>query len=394
MMFKRPVFETILKRIKEKRHFIQVLAGPRQSGKTTLALQIIESLEIPNHYATADEPLLKDASWIEQQWEVIRLRSGGKKALLILDEIQKIPGWSEVVKRMWDEDSRKKRQIQVLILGSSPLLMQQGLTESLAGRFELIPVTHWSFKEMHSAFGFDWRQYVYYGGYPGSVPLISDQQRWQNYIHDSLIETTISRDILLLKRVDKPALLRRLFELGCRYSGQIFSYQKMLGQLQDAGNTTTLAHYLNLLSNAGLLAGLSKFSVKIQRQRASSPKLLVLNTALMSASSGYSFDEAMQNTEFWGRLVETAIGASLFNAAIGKDIKLWYWQQGNFEVDFVLSKKERIIGIEVKSGRRRERLLGLELFSRQFPGSKKLLIGGGGLTFEEFFNLDIEELFG
>ena len=391
-MFKRPVFNNILKRIEEKRHFIQVLSGPRQSGKTTLALQIIESLKMPSHYATADEPLLKDVSWIEQQWEVIRLRSAGNKGLLILDEIQKIPNWSEVVKRLWDEDSRKNRQIQVLILGSSPLLMQKGLTESLAGRFELILVTHWSFKEMQAAFDFDWRQYVFFGGYPGSVPLINDQQRWQNYIHDSLIETTISRDILLLKRVDKPALLRRLFELGCRYSGQIFSYQKILGQLQDAGNTTTLAHYLNLLSSAGLLTGLSKFSVKIHRQRASSPKFLVLNTALMSALSGFTFDEAMQNAEFWGRLVETAIGAHLFNAAWGKDIKLWYWQQGNFEVDFVLSKKDKIIGIEVKSGRRRERLLGMELFSRQFPESKKLLIGADGLTFEEFFNLDIEEL--
>jgi len=392
-MFKRPVFETILQRIKEKRLFIQVLAGPRQSGKTTLALQIIDSLKMPMHYATADEPFLKDASWIEQQWEVIRLRSTGKKGLLVLDEIQKIPGWSEVVKRFWDEDTREKHQIQVLILGSSPVLMQQGLTESLAGRFELIPVTHWSFKEMHQAFGFTWQQYVFFGGYPGSVPLIENEQRWRNYVHDSLIETTISRDILLLKRVDKPALLRCLFELGCRYSGQIFSYQKMLGQLQDAGNTTTLAHYLNLLSNAGLLTGLAKFTTKIHRQRASSPKLLVLNTALMSASSGFSFDEARQNPEFWGRLVESAVGASLFNATYGKDIKLWYWQQGNFEVDFVLTTKDKILGIEVKSGRRRERLLGLKLFSKQFPESKKLLIGAEGLSFEEFFNLDIEQLF-
>lgn len=393
-MYKRPIFNIIVKRVKEKRRFIQVLAGPRQSGKTTLALQVIDSLNFPHHYATADDPLLKDVVWIEQQWEIARLRSNRRKFLLVLDEIQKIPGWSEVVKRLWDEDSREGRKIQVLVLGSSPLLMHQGLSESLAGRFELIPVTHWSFKEMHQAFGWDWEQYVFFGGYPGSAPLIEDQARWRNYIHNSLIETTISRDILLLKRVDKPVLLRRLFELGSRYSGQILSYQKMLGQLQDAGNTTTLAHYLQLLSNAGLLTGLSKYSRKAYRQRASSPKFLVLNTALMSVFSGLTFDEARQNKEFWGRLVESAVGAALFNSTRGKNIELWYWQQGNFEVDFVLTRGDAVVGIEVKSGRRRERLYGLERFSRQFTKIKKWLIGADGLPFSEFFTLDVEKLFG
>ncbi len=392
-MYRRPVFHIILKRLQEKRQFIQVLAGPRQSGKTTLALQLMESVDFPSHYASADEPALKDRFWIEQQWEAARLRTQGGPGLLILDEIQKIPGWSEVVKWLWDEDTRTGRSLQVVLLGSSPLLMQRGLAESLAGRFEIIPITHWSFPEMRDAFGWSWEQYVYFGGYPGAAKLISDENRWRNYLHDSLIETTISRDILLMKRVDKPALLRRLFELGCRYSGQILSYQKMLGQLQEAGNTTTLAHYLQLLSSAGLLTGLSKYSAKSHRQRASSPKLLVLNTALMSVFSGLTFQEARLDTEYWGRLVESAVGAHLFNRIPGKNLELFYWQEGNCEVDFVLVKGKHLLALEVKSGRRKDRLPGLEAFARKFPVEKKLLVGAGGIPLEEFFCLEPETLF-
>ncbi len=392
-MYRRPVFRTIFQRLREKRQFIQVLAGPRQSGKTTLALQLIEAIDYPSHYATADEPVLKDRFWIEQQWEAARLRTRGGPGLLILDEIQKIPGWSEVVKWLWDEDTRNGRSLHVVLLGSSPLLMQRGLAESLAGRFEIIPITHWSFPEMREAFGWSWEQYVYFGGYPGAANLIPDENRWRNYLHDSLIETTISRDILLMKRVDKPALLRRLFELGCRYSGQILSYQKMLGQLQEAGNTTTLAHYLQLLGNAGLLTGLSKYSVKTHRQRASSPKLLVLNTALMSVFSGLTFQEARLDTEYWGRLVETAVGAHLYNRIMGKNMELFYWQEGNREVDFVLVKGEHLLALEVKSGRRKDRLPGLEAFARKFPVEKKLLVGADGILLEEFLCFEPEAPF-
>jgi len=172
------------------------------------------------------------------------------------------------------------------LLGSSPLLVQQGLSESLAGRFEILRIGHWSFSEMRDAFGLTVDQYLYFGGYPGSAALINDEERWRRYLLDSLIETTLARDILLMNRVDKPALLRQMFRLGCEYSGQILSYQKMLGQLQDAGNTTTLAHYLDLLSGAGMLCGLSKFSSEVVRQRGSSPKLQVLNNGLMTAQSG------------------------------------------------------------------------------------------------------------
>lgn len=387
-MYKRPVFKVLSNRVAETRRFIQVLAGPRQTGKSTLARQVLEAVTIPGHYASADEPMLKDRAWIEQQWETARFRarSAGeeKKALLVLDEIQKIPGWSETVKRLWDEDTAASVNLHVMVLGSSPLLVQRGLTESLAGRFEVVPITHWSFGEMHQAFGWDLDQYLFYGGYPGAAGLIDNHERWSRYIIDSLIETTLSRDILLMTRVDKPSLLRRLFELGCSYSGQVLSYQKMLGQLQDAGNTTTLAHYLDLLSGAGLLTGLSKYAGQRVRQRASSPKLLVLNTALMTAPSQLTFSEAKQDTRFWGRLVESAVGATLANAIKGKNMELFYWKSRNREVDYVLCRGKALIGIEVKSSREKTGLPGMVAFSREFTVKKKLLVGGTGIPLEDF----------
>ena len=388
-MYKRPICTLLTKRINEPRRFIQVLSGPRQTGKTTIAQHVQDELAIPRHYATADEPALKDRSWIEQQWEVARtlVRSAGRRqnALLVLDEINKITGWSETVKRLWDEDTASRKPLRVVLLGSAPLLVRKGLTESLAGRFELIPVTHWSFAEMQAAFGWSLEQYIFYGGYPGAASLFPDHERWARYITDALIETSISRDILLMTRVDKPALLRRLFELGCSYSGQVLSYQKMLGQLQDAGNTTTLAHYLELLQAAGMLAGLHKYAGQTVRQRASSPKFLVLNNALMSALSQRRLKEVRQDGEAWGRWVETAVGATLLNGIMGTGTQLFYWQGKNREVDFVLSRGKDIVAIEVKSGRKKDNLPGIEAFSRQFTVKRKLLVGGHGIPLENFF---------
>ena len=301
-----------------------------------------------------------------------------------MDEAQKISGWSETVKRLWDEDTVKGLSLHVMLLGSSPLLVQRGMTESLAGRFEVIPVPHWSFAEMREAFDWGLDEYLFFGGYPGGADLINDYNRWSNYIKESLIETTISRDILLMTRVDKPALLRRLFELGCSYSGQILSYQKILGQLQDAGNTTTLAHYLKLLEGAGLLAGLSKYAGQRVRQRASSPKLVVLNTALMTAQSQLNLKEAKQDGDFWGRLVESAIGAFLVNGLRGENIELFYWSSRNREVDFVLSRPKFLVALEVKSGRRKVSLPGIKAFSKEFQVTRNLLIGAQGIPVEEF----------
>jgi len=391
-MYKRLIYQIVAKRLGEPRRFIQVLAGPRQTGKTTLAHQILSDFKGPGHYATGDEPSLRDRLWIEQQWETARLqvrRIGGRtKGLLALDEVQKIPAWSETVKRLWDEDTAAKMPLQVILLGSSPFLVQRGLTESLAGRFEIVSVTHWSFKEMKEAFGWDLDRYLFYGGYPGAATLIGDFPRWRNYIQESLIETSVSRDVLLMTRIDKPALLRRLFELGCSYSGQVPSYQKMLGQLQDAVNTTTLAHYLRLLSGAGLVTGLSKYSGQKVRQRASSPKLLACNTALMSATAHLGYDEARRNSECWGRLVETAVGASLVNGVMGRDIHVYYWSAGNVEVDYVLQRGKDVVAIEVKSGRLKTTLSGMTAFSKAVRLRKALLVGAQGISLEDFMETD------
>jgi uncharacterized protein len=381
--FQRPQAAELARRLAERRRFIQVVAGARQVGKTTLVQQVTETAGGPVRFASADEPTLRGADWIAEQWEATRLATGRGGAILI-DEVQKAVGWSESVKRLWDEDTRARRPLKVVLLGSAPLLVQQGLTESLAGRFEILRLPHWSLDEMRGAFGFSTDEYVYFGGYPGAASLVPEPDRWRRYILDSLVETTIARDVLLLTRVDKPALLRRLFELGCRYSGQVLSYPKMLGQLQDAGNTTTLAHYLELLSGAGLLTGLPKFSGRAVRQRGSSPKLQVLNTALMSAQSGLSFAEARADRELWGRLVESAVGAHLAGAAVTREVELFYWRERNHEVDFVLRTGRAVTAIEVKSGRAQDSLPGLEAFAAAFRPARTLLVGVGGIAVEEF----------
>jgi uncharacterized protein len=393
MPYSRPQAAILARRLRESRRFIQAVVGPRQVGKTTLVQGVIAADRLNARFASADEPTLRGDGWIEQQWEAGRLSigtPGRRSAILVLDEIQKIPQWSETVKRLWDEDTRDKVPLKVVLLGSAPLLIARGLTESLAGRFELLHLSHWSYAEMHTAFGLSLDQYLYYGGYPGAAPLIREPERWKRYILDSLIETTISRDVLLLTRVDKPAMLRRLFGLACKYSGQILSYNKMLGQLQDAGNATTLAHYLDLLGNAGMVAGLQKFAGESVRQRGSSPKLQVLNTALMTAQSGYSLREVQADPEYRGRLVESAVGAHLANAAAGGMGEVFYWRDRGYEVDFIVKSGRSLTAIEVKSGRAAATHSGLTAFSDAFNPQRKLLIGGDGIDLEAFLSRPAE----
>lgn len=379
----------LARRLAEPRRFIQAVTGPRQVGTSTLVQQLVETLDSPVRYASADEPGLRAPEWIAQQWDAARQAArdtGRRGAVLALDEIQKITGWSETVKRLWDEDTRRKVPLKVVLLGSAPLLVARGLTESLAGRFGLLHLPHWSFTEMHTAFGFGIDEYLFYGGYPGAASLIREPERWRRYIADSLIETSVSRDVLLLTRVDKPALLRRLFDLACRYSGQILSYTKMLGQLQDAGNTTTLAHYLDLLTGAGLVCGLQKFAGDAARSRGSSPKLQVLNAALMTAASGLSLEQARADRDFWGRLTESAVGAHLANAAISRECEVFYWRERNVEVDFVVKSGRRLTAIEVKSGRARQLPAGIAAFAEAFKPTRTLLLGGDGIRIAEFLS--------
>jgi hypothetical protein len=394
-MYKRPHFQELIKRLNQPNLFIQVITGPRQVGKTTLVQQVIQEIAIPTIYVSADAIAMTDSVWLNQQWDNARLIFKTNKypeLILAIDEIQKISNWSEIVKANWDADKTNNVNIKLVLLGSSRLLIQQGLTESLTGRFETIYMGHWGYSEMKEAFGLTEEQYIWFGGFPGAAKLLEDEKRWNDYILNSLIETTISKDILLIERINKPILLRNLFELGCIYSGQILSFNKMLGQLHDAGNTTTLSHYLSLLDNVGLLTGLEKFSRGNIMQRSSSPKFQVQNTALLSALSNYTFSEAKLNHEIWGRHVESAIGAHLLNVSKTEDVMLTYWRDGNFEVDYVLEYKNKIVGLEVKTGNSKL-TSGMNRFKSKYNPHKMYLIAENGLSWKEFFKINPLELF-
>lgn len=407
MPFERAQANTLRQRLDERPTFMIVVSGPRQVGKSTMVRRVLE--RHPSTFVAVDQPQdeldpfanerlgistsraipgeAPTAEWLIQQWMQARARAKalpeGQCFILAIDEIQKIRRWSEVVKGLWDADRAADLNLHVVLLGSSPWLMQKGLTESLAGRYELIRMSHWSYTETQEAFDFSLDEYLYFGGYPGSARLIREESRWRGYIRGALIHPNIEKDILQMTRVDKPALLKNLFELGCNYSGQIISYTKLLGQLQDAGNTVTLAHYLDLLSQAGLLSGLSKYAGEQHRQRSSSPKLNALNTGLISASSGYSFAEARADRSHWGRLVESAVGAHLCNTATD-NCQVQYWRESPNEVDFVLNDGRRLLAIEVKSGSTYATPKGLSVFAGKYQQAQQLIVGEGGIPLAEF----------
>jgi predicted AAA+ superfamily ATPase len=278
------------------------------------------------------------------------------------------------------------------LLGSSQLLLQKGLSESLAGRFEVHYLPHWSFSEMNDAFGMSFDDFLWFGGYPGPVELIQDELRWKEYILHSLIETTLMRDILLMTRIDKPALLRNLFDLACSYSGQILSFSKILGQLNDAGNTTTLSNYLKLLEGAGMAKGLEKFSPEKIRQRASIPKFQVFNQGLMSASVQYLKGDVKKDKKLWGRWFESVVGAHLLNLSYNSGFSLFYWRDGNDEVDFVLRKGDKIVALEIKSGRIKSSH-GMHSFNTRYPITRTMIVGPGGIPAEDFLRINPEDFF-
>lgn len=394
MEYKRKAYYRLLKRIREPHRFLQVIAGPRQVGKTTLVRQVMADCGLNSGYHSADGATSFGDQWIRQQWEEARLKwnqTNPEPVLLVLDEIQKVNNWSEVIKTLWDEDTFRMRDIRVVILGSSRLLVQQGLTESLAGRFELLEMSHWTFPEMALAFGWEPEQFIWFGGYPGSAALIDDEARWRDYIRHSLIDTSIDKDILQLTRVDKPALLRQLFEIGTQYSGQIVSYTKMLGQLHDAGNTVTLAHYAALLHGSGLLAAMPKFDPNLIRQRGSSPKWQVHNQALMTVQDGRLLSSISTDPAIRGRFVESAIGTHLLAGRFEGNYDISYWREGDREVDFVLSKGDQILALEIKSGPSRGHIP-FTAFRKQHPQARTLVVGGTGMPWEEFLAISPETL--
>ena len=395
----RAILPAVIERLGEHRRFLQVVAGPRQVGKTTLVRQALTALAarrsgapLAQHSASADSPGLQSSTWVAKQWEMARaLAQQAGACVLVLDEIQKLPNWTDEVKRLWDEDTAAGRDVRAVVLGSAPLLIARGLTESLAGRFEMTRLGHWQFNEMCDAFGFTLEQHIFYGGYPGAASLIGNEQRWAEYVRDALIETTISKDVLLMAPVQKPALLRRVFDMACRYSGQALSYQKMMGQLSDAGNTTTLAHYLELLEGAGMVCGLQKYAGQAVRQRGSSPKLQVFNTALMSAVAvheGWGYARVRAEPEQWGRVVESAVGAELLARNLTHSPsapRVHYWHSAGKELDYVVANKGELFALEVKSGRTRGAVLGLDAFCKTFPAARPLVVGTGGIPLQTWF---------
>lgn len=393
-MYQRKQFSVLSDRIAEPRRFIQVIAGPRQVGKSTLVKQVVKTLTIPYTIATADAIDSNDAQWISDVWETVRQQMifrGQKEHLLVIDEIHKITNWSEKVKREWDSDTFADRNIKVVLLGSSRLLLKKGLTESLMGRFELIRMSHWSFCEMHEAFGWDINRYIYFGGYPGGATLVNNERRWRQYVTDSIIGPSIDKDVILTSTIYKPALMRNLFELGCAYSGEELSLNKVLGQLQDAGNVTTLSNYLTILDECNLLTGLQKFARDKARKYNSVPKFQVYNSALLSSLNGKSYEQAFTDSKLWGRWVETAIGSYLINHADAIGYKLYYWREASDEVDYILELRGETIAIEVKSGRRTTNK-GLGIFRERFNPRYAIVVGSGGIPVEDFLQIDLEKL--
>lgn len=388
--YERAQLATLLARLDEAPRRLVVVTGPRQAGKTTLVRQALDRIDRPSRYLSADEPDpagARDSRWLVREWEAARAAADASDRgfVLALDEIQNIRGWSEAVKGLWDADRWRGRRLRVVLLGSSPMRVREGMGESLAGRFETVRLAQWSFGEMAAAFGFDLARYVYFGGYPGAAPLAGDEERWRAYVREALVAPAIERDVLAARRVEKPALMKRLFELGAEYSGQILSYNKMLGQLQDSGNAATLARYLDLLADTGMIAGLPKFALAGHRRRAASPKLVVLDTGLASALSGYGFAEARADRAFWGRLVESAVGAHLFNTG-APEVRLHYWRENGREVDFVLRCGRKTVAVEVKSGPRRRGAGALAEFARRFKAGRSILVGEGGVPLSEFLS--------
>lgn len=394
-MYKRAEYQTIKKRLEEPRKFIQVVMGSRQVGKSTVVKQVLKELEIPYQMFSADNVPTTSSAWVTNCWEATRSlqkNKGYESIVLVIDEIQKITNWSEAVKKEWDDDTFHDRNIKVLLLGSSRVLLEKGLSESLAGRFEEIRMSHWSYKEMKECFGFTLDQYIYYGGYPGAATLIDEEDRYQQYIQSGIVDATINKDILMDTPISKPALLRQTFELGSAYSGQLLSLNKMLGSLQDAGNTATLAGYIHLLDESGLLCGLQKYSIDTARRKASIPKLQVYNNALKMVYSPLTFEEAITNRQAWGHIFESAVGAYIVSQSFVHRFEVFYWRERNDEVDFILRKKGSVVAIEIKSNAEKQ-TKGLEVFKNLFSPQAAFIVGDGGISAEDFLTMDLRKLF-
>ena len=381
MTFKRQlIMSPLLENLARQAHVLQILTGPRQVGKTTAIHQFLAEWPEPAFYATADQLTPPDGQWLTEIWRQAR-KLDGTMPLLVVDEIQKVSRWSEAVKMLHDEDVRTQEPLRVILLGSSALLLQRGMQESLAGRFQLTHCPHWSYPECRQAFGWTLDQFLFFGGYPGAVPFIDDFKAWKDYIQNSLLETVIGRDIPAVHRIDHPALFRQTLALVCRHPAEIISLQKLLGQLQDRGSINTLANYLDLIAGAYLVEPVRKYSPRAIRVRTSSPKLIARNNAIVTALRGASFEETLRDRTFYGRLVENAVGAAFLNAGDA----VFYWSERDREVDFVVERGRDLLAVEVTAGEGHP-MPGLKTLLNRYPDARPVVIGGAhsDLSVEQF----------
>ena len=396
-MYQRRHLNILKSRMAEPRRRMQIVMGPRQVGKSTLVGQFTEGTSVPFDFFAADNVNRFDTSWIPNKWQQARMRMdihSEQEHILIIDEVKKIKGWSEQVKKEWDEDSRNHRNLKVILLGSSRLLLQKGLEESLEGRFETIKMGYWDWQEMHDAFGFSMDEYVYFGGFPGLAPDIQDEDRWRNLMEDSIISPILTRDILEIEEIRNPALLRQVFELACTESAKELSLTKMQGTM-NSGTVPTIKNYLDILSKSMTVQPLQNYFPSRIKEKQSVPKMQVYNNAFRNRFGKFSFDEARVDPAEWGRQVESAVGAHLANRAMTDDYELFYWRnERRQECDYVLRKGQSLVAIEVKSGSV-DKAVGFEKFKEQFADkiTAAFIVGPQALPLEDFFVMDLKSLF-
>ena len=396
-MYKREQLSVLESRMAESRRTIHVVMGPRQVGKSTMIDQFVEHTSVPYSLFSADGVGKTNTDWISEKWYEVRTKMmlyGENEHILIIDEIQKIAGWSETVKKEWDQDTRDKRNLKVILLGSSRLLIQKGLEESLEGRYETLKMGYWEWEEMREAFGFTMEQFIYFGGFPGLAPYINDEDRWRRMMEDSIISPILNRDILDIEEIRNPSLLRQVFEIGSMYSAQEISLNKMQGVV-NSGTVPTISSYLRILDETMLVKPLYKYDNSTIKTRNSVPKMQAYNNAFRNSYCQHTFEEAVMNKVEWGRQVESAVGAYLAGRSVIDGFQLLFWRdEKKNECDYVLKKGESLIAIEVKSGHA-DNIEGYLAFKNRFGRNivNSFIVGPEGLPLEDFFKLNIPSVF-
>ena len=383
-MFERKLVSQLVDRINEPRKFIQIVTGPRQTGKTTAVLQALKKINLPRYYVNADDPALVSENWLRHEWKLARILAKTGGAILIIDEIQNVSRWSSLVKLLWDDDTLLQIPLKVIIIGPSALLLQRGLTESLMGRFEVLHCLHWNYSECKEAFGYTIDDFLFFGGYPGAAKLINEDDRWTEYMGSSIVDPAISHDILMMEKVRKPALLRSLFLYGCMHSAQQMSYVKIPEQLLVTDNTVTIKYYLNLLEKAGMLAGLQNYSVNQIRIIQNSLRFIVYDTSLMTYAFDVNKQRFLDNAGDYSRLVQSAVGANLLVRGKAEGFEVYWCHECDTVADFIIKSGRHLTSVEVNTGRVKSSNDSVVL-KKLNPDAPPFSIGSDITTLEDFF---------